>query len=228
MTRPITDSELYAAIDGAFDLWQSRYEGDLPAHTFSAGFEEKIAAIPDRHPVARRKPVRTAAAAAIIAAALTMTIGADVVPAMTRIIHGPINGNEQILHKSTDWYLSSDYDHEGETRRPVLNWMPEGWVEEKRSVFKNSTHIHFKKEDNLSLTISTHRIRPTTSMNKSTNTENAKVSFIHINGNEARLVVNENAVILDWFVENYLCTVCFIRTTPVEDAIKIAENIILK
>ena len=81
MTRPITDSELYAAIDGAFDLWQSRYEGDLPAHTFSAGFEEKIAAIPDQHPAARRrKPIRTAAAAAIIAAALTMTIGADVVP----------------------------------------------------------------------------------------------------------------------------------------------------
>ena len=147
MTRPITDSELYAAIDGAFDLWQSRYEGDLPAHTFSAGFEEKIAAIPDRHPtVRRRKPVRTAAAAAIIAAALTMTIGADVVPAAKTFRSGMVEIVSQLLPKSTDQTYTANTDHEGETRRPVLNWLPEGMVETKRDELPNSTMLAFDDE----------------------------------------------------------------------------------
>ena len=227
MTRPITDSELYAAIDGAFDLWQSRYEGDLPAHTFSAGFEEKIAAIPDRHPTARRrKPLRTAVAVAAIAATLTMTIGADVVPAAKTFRSGMVEVVSQLLPKSTDQTYTTDTDHEGETRRPVLNWLPEGMVEVKRTELTNITLLTFENADGDRLSIYTKRITegetPTTSMD----TEDALVETATIHGNQAIVSVKGDTTIIEWCSENYICSV--IGTIPTDEAVKIAENIILK
>lgn len=227
MTRPITDSELYAAIDGAFDLWQSRYEGDLPAHTFSAGFEEKIAAIPDRHPAARRrKPVRTAAAAAIIAAALTMTIGADVVPAAKNFRSGMVEVVSQLLPKSTDQTYTVDTDHEGETRRPVLNWLPEGMVEVDRNELSTITRINYENNREEELYIFTQRLTSNSDSTVSLDTEDAHVETVFINKSQALISVKEEKTIIEWCIDNYICSV--IGTIPTDEVLKVAEHIELK
>ena len=229
MAKPITDKDLHAAIDRAHDLWLAQYDGDLPEHTFSADFEAKAAAIPQKK-AHRRHPLRTTIAVAAIVAALTMTIGADVVADPIFFSRGAISGISQVLPKSTDWHYSSDYDHEGETYRPILHWIPEGWTEYDRSVYKNSTYIKFNYEPvkRSYLIISTHRVTPTSSYTSSFNTENAKVSTIDINGNEATLVVGDDYVLLDWFNGNYACSVSMGRIAAVEDVIKVAKNMELK
>ena len=227
MTRPITDSELYAAIDGAFDLWQSRYEGDLPAHTFSAGFEEKIAAIPDRHPAARRrKPVRTAAAAAIIAAALTMTIGADVVPAAKTFRSGMVEVVSQLLPKSTDQTYTVDTDHEGETRRPVLGWLPEGMVEVDRTELTNITLLTFENTNGDRFSIYTKRITEGETPTSSFDTEDAEIEEIFLHENPASLITEDHDILIIFFINNYRCSLS--GTLTADEAVKIAENIILK
>ncbi len=227
MKHIVTDKELYAAIDGAFDLWQSRYEGDLPAHTFSAGFEEKIAAIPDRHPAARRrKPVRTAAAAAIIAAALTMTIGADVVPAAKTFRSGMVEIVSQLLPKSTDQTYTADTDHEGETRRPVLGWLPEGMVETKRDELPNSTMLAFDDETGHHLSLYVKRITEGSANTSSFDTENAEVTKIQIQNYSGTLSVKKDITLLVFFINNYRCSIS--GDLSATEIIKIAENIILE
>ena len=227
MTRPITDSELYAAIDGAFDLWQSRYEGDLPAHTFSAGFEEKIAAIPDQHPAARRrKPIRTAAAAAIIAAALTMTIGADVVPPVRAFRSGVVDVLSQVLPKSTDQIYTTDADHEGETERPVFGWLPKDMVEIKRVELTNITRINFENPDGDRLSIYVKRITEGETPSFTFDTEDAETEEIILHGNPASLITEDNSVLIIFFIANYRCSIS--GTLSVEDTVRIAENITLQ
>lgn len=227
MTRPITDSELYAAIDGAFDLWQSRYEGDLPGHTFSAGFEEKIATIPDRHPTARRrKPLRTAVAVAAIAATLTMTIGADVVPAAKTFRSGMVEIVSQLLPKSTDQTYTANTDHEGETRRPVLNWLPEGMVETKRDELPNSTMLAFDDEIGHHLSLYVKRITEGSANTSSFDTENAEVTEIKIQNYPGTLSVKKDITLLVFFINNYRCSIS--GDFSATEIIKIAENIILE
>lgn len=229
MAKPITDKDLHAAIDRAHDLWLSQYDGDLPEHTFSADFEAKAAAIPQKK-AHRRHPLRTTIAVAVIVAALTMTIGADMVADPIFFSRGAISGISQVLPKSTDWHYSSDYDHEGETRRPVFHWIPEGWTECDKSLIRNTTHIEFTHEsvEKSSLIIRIHRVTPTSGHTTSFNTENAEVSTIEINGNEALLVVGDDYVLLKWFIENYSCSISMSHIVAVEDVIKFAENMELK
>lgn len=226
MTRPITDSELYAAIDGAFDLWQSRYEGDLPAHTFSAGFEEKIAAIPGTVRPTARRPLRTAVAVAAIAATLTMTIGADVVPAAKNFRSGMVEVVSQLLPKSTDQTYTADTDHEGETRRPVLNWLPEGMVETKRDEGTTSSLLNYDNSKGKRLIVYVRRIKEGSLNTSSFDTEDTQVSEIIINGNPATLAVENDHVRLIFFIDNYRCSLSGILTA--DEAVRIAENIILK
>lgn len=226
MTRPITDSELYAAIDSAFDLWQSRYEGDLPAHTFSAGFEEKIAAIPGTVRPTARRPLRTAVAVAAIAATLTMTIGADVVPAAKTFRSGMVEVVSQLLPKSTDQTYTTDTDHEGETRRPVLNWLPEGMVETKRDEQFEYTHLNFNNKDKNRLTIFVQRIFTNSSPSTSIDTEDAHVETISIGENQAVVSIKDDTTIIEWCIDNYICSV--IGTIPTEQVLKVAEHIELK
>ena len=124
----------------------------------------------------------------------------------------------------------SDYDHEGETRRPVFHWIPEGWTECDKSLIRNTTHIEFTHEsvEKSSLIIRIHRVTPTSGHTTSFNTENAEVSTIEINGNEALLVVGDDYVLLKWFIENYSCSISMSHIVAVEDVIKFAENMELK
>lgn len=226
MTRPITDSELYAAIDGAFDLWQSRYEGDLPAHTFSAGFEEKIAAIPGTVRPTARRPLRTAVAVAAIAATLTMTIGADVVPAAKTFRSGMVEVVSQLLPKSTDQTYTADTDHEGETRRPVLGWLPEGMVEVDRTELTNITLLTFENTNGDRLSIYTKRITEGETPTSSFDTEDAEIEEIFLHENPASLITEDHDILIIFFINNYRCSLS--GTLTADEAVKIAENIILK
>ena len=226
MTRPITDSELYAAIDGAFDLWQSRYEGDLPAHTFSAGFEEKIAAIPGTVRPTARRPLRTAVAVAAIAATLTMTIGADVVPAAKTFRSGMVEVVSQLLPKSTDQTYTTDADHEGETRRPVLNWLPDGMVEVDRNELSTITRINYENNREEELYIFTQRLTSNSDSTVSLDTEDAHVETVFINNSQALISVKEEKTIIEWCIDNYVCSV--IGTIPTDEVLKVAEHIELK
>lgn len=226
MAKPITDKDIYAAIDGAFDLWQSDYEGELPAHTFSADFEAKAAAIPEAHKPSMRRPLRTAAAVAVIAATLTMTISADVVPAAKTFRSGMVEIVSQWLPKSTDQIYTADTDHEGETKRPVLGWLPEGMMETDRTVLRNTTRITFENTAGDRLYIYTHRITEGSANTVSIDTEDAQVSELILHNNPATMAVEDGRTLIEFFIDNYNCSV--IGTTSTEQVLKVAEHIELK
>ena len=225
MAKPITDKDLHAAIDRAHDLWLSQYDGDLPEHTFSADFEAKAAAIPQKK-AHRRHPLRTTIAVAAIVAALTMTIGADVVADPIFFSRGAISGISQVLPKSTDWVVTSSWDHEGETWRPVFKWLPEGLTETYHKELTNLTHLSYLNDKGQKLTIFTRRISKGASPSISLDTEGAEVSTIRINGKQATLVTEDDSTMILYFIKNYDCHI--ISTLPTEDVIKIAKNMELK
>ena len=226
MTKQITDQELHAAIDGAFDLWQSRYEGDLPEHTFSADFETKVAAIPETKPSHRRKPIRTVAAVAAIVATLTMTVGAELLPPVRTFRSGMVEIVSQLLPKSTDQTYTADTDHEGETRRPVLGWLPEDMTQTDRTDLPNTTRIVFENTDGDRLSIYTHRVTEGSANTVSIDTEDAKVSELILHNNPATMAVENDRTLIEFFIDNYNCSV--ISTIPTEQVLKVAENIELK
>ena len=225
MAKPVNDKDLQNAIHNAYDLWLTQYDGDLPEHTFSADFEYKAASIPGQK-ISRRRPLRTAVMIAALLAMLTMTIGANMVDDPTFFSRGVISGMSQILPKSTDWVLTSSWDHEGETWRPVLKWLPEGLTEIDRNESTDLTRIRYLNDNGQKLTIFTHRNPKGSGPTISFDTEGAEVSTIRINGNQATLVTEGDCTMILYFIKNYDCHI--ISTLPTEDVIKIARNLRLK
>ena len=79
----ITDEMLQEAAHGACEQWLASYPDPAPDHTFSAGFEQKINRL-IHHPH-RRKGLRSLLIAAIIAALMTATVGAEVLQPAKKI-----------------------------------------------------------------------------------------------------------------------------------------------
>ncbi len=220
----ITDEMLREAAHGACEQWLASYPDPAPDHTFSPGFEQKINRL-IHHPY-RRKGLRSLLIAAIIAALMTMTVGADVVPLPTRFSRNSVQIREQILHKSTDWTYTTLFDHTGETRRPVLGWLPAGMTETDRFEFPTVTHIDYKKTNDEYLTVYVHRITVGSANTSSFDTEDAAVSEIDIKGYPALLSVKKNKTLILWFIENYRCSIS--GTLSTDEIVKVAENMILE
>lgn len=220
----ITDEMLREAAPKACELWLATFPDDLPEHIFSARFErkmEKLLRYPYRHRRMRRLLI-----AVVAAALLTMTVGATVLPPVKAFRSGVVNVFSQLLPKSTDQTYTTDYDHEGPTKRPVLGWLPEGMVEGKRTELTNITRINFENTDGDRLSIYTKRITKGETPTSSFDTEDAKVSEITLHGTPATLITEDNEILLVFFIDNYRCSVS--GTVTAKEAVKVAENIILK
>lgn len=220
----ITDEMLQKAAHGACEQWLASYPDPAPDHTFSPGFEQKINRL-IHHPH-RRKGLRSLLIAAIIAALMTATVGAEVLqPAKTFRI-GVVQVLSQVLPKSTDQIYTTDADHEGETKRPVLGWLPEGMVETRRSEQPEYTHLNFENSSNEWVTVFIRRIAKDSGNTSSFDTEDAQVNEIKINGITATISVKKETAVLIYFIDNYRCSIS--GSISADNLIKIAENIILK
>ncbi len=220
----ITDEMLREAAPGACELWLATFSDDLPEHVFSARFERKMEKLL-RHPHRRigwRGPVAAVAAAAL----LTMTVGAEVLPPVRAFRSGVVHVLSQVFPKSTDQIYTTDADHESETRRPVLGWLPEGMTQTDRTELTNSTLLTFENTDGDRLSIYTKRITEGSVTTDSIDTEDAEVSEITINGRIALLSIKGETTIIDWFIDNYNCSV--VGTLKPNEVLKIAENIELE
>ncbi len=220
----ITDEMLRQAAPKACDLWLATLPDDLPEHIFSARFEQKMEKLL-RH-LYRYRRMRSLLIAAVAAALLTMTVGATVLPPIRAFRSGVVDVLSQLLPKSTDQIYTTDADHEGATRRPVLGWLPEGMVETKRSEQPEYTHLNFNMSNENFITVFVQRIFNNSSPSTSIDTEDAHTETIFINGNPALISIKEETTIIEWCIDNYICSV--IGTIPTEEVLKVAENIELK
>ena len=220
----ITDEMLREAAPDACELWLTTLSDDLPEHVFSAHFEKKMEKLL-RHPYRHRR-MRSLLIAAVAAALLTMTVGATVLPPIRAFRSGVVHVLSQVLPKSTDQIYTTDTDHEGETRRPVLGWLPEGMVETKRDEDANSSLLNYDNSKDKRLIVYVRRIKESSTNTSSFDTEDAQVSEVLINGNLATLAVEKDHVRLIFFIDNYRCSLSGILTA--DEVVKIAKNIILK
>jgi len=191
-------------------------------HHFSAAFEHKMGRLADKH---NRLPLKFLITAATIAA-LTITVGAEVLPPVRAFRSGVVHVLSQVFPKSTDQIYTTDADHEGETRRPVLNWLPKDMVEIKRVELTNITRINFENTDGDRLSIYTKRITEGETPSFTFDTEDAETEEIILHGNPASLITEDNSVLIIFFIANYRCSIS--GTLSVEDTVRIAENIELK
>ena len=148
------------------------------------------------------------------------------VPAAKTFRSGVVEIVSQLLPKSTDQTYTADTDHEGEIRRPVLNWLPEGMVETKRDEGTTSSLLNYDNSKGKRLIVYIRRIKEGSLNTSSFDTEDAQVSEIIISGNPAILAVEKDHVRLIFFINNYRCSLS--GTLTADEAVKIAENIILK
>ena len=220
----ITDEMLREAAHGACEQWLASYPDPAPDHTFSAGFEQKINRL-IHHPH-RRKGLRSLLIAAIIAALMTATVGAEVLqPAKTFRI-GVVQVLSQVLPKSTDQMATTTEEDVGPTRRPVLEWLPEGMVEVKREEGELATLLKYEDPKEKHVVVDVLRIMKNGAATFSTDTEDAQVEEIEVHGRPATLITENDRVRLILFIDNYRC---FIGSTcPVEEVVKVAENMILE
>jgi len=220
----ITDEMLTHAAPHACTLWLETTSAEIPRQAASLRFERKIARLlrhPHR-PIGWRGPVAAVAAAAL----LTMTVGAEVLPPVRAFRSGVVHVLSQVLPKSTDQIYTTDADHEGETKRPVLGWLPENMVEIKRVELTNITRINFENPDGDRLSIHTKRITEGETPSFTFDTEDAETEEIILHGNPASLITEDNSVLIIFFIANYRCSIS--GTLSVEDTVRIAENIILQ
>ncbi len=220
----ITDEALFAAARDAREQWLASYPDPAPHHAFSTDFERKIKKLAD-HPH-RRVRLRTLLIAAVIAALTTMTVGAEVLPPVRAFHSGVVHVLSQVLPKSTDQIYTTDADHEGPTRRPVLGWLPEGMVETRKSEQPEYTHLNFENSSNEWVIVSVRRITEDSGNTSSFDTEDAQVNEIKINGITATISVKKETAVLIYFIDNYRCSIS--GSISANNLIKIAENIILK
>lgn len=191
-------------------------------HEFSVGFENKMERLTNKH---NRLPLKFLITAATVAA-LTMTAGAEALPPVKAFRSGVVHVLSQVFPKSTDQIYTTDADHEGETRRPVLGWLPEGMTQTDRTELTNSTLLTFENADGDRLSIYIKRITEGSANTSSFDTEDAAVTEIEINGNLGTLATEKNRARLVFFIDNYRCSLS--GTLTADEAAKIAENIILK
>ena len=191
-------------------------------HEFSVGFENKMGRLTNKH---NRLPLKFLITAATIAA-LTMTAGAEVLPPVRAFRSGVVHVLSQVFPKSTDQIYTTDADHEGETRRPVLGWLPEGMTQTDRTELTNSTLLTFENADGDRLSIYIKRITEGSANTSSFDTEDAAVTEIEINGITATISVKKETAVLIYFIDNYRCSIS--GSISADNLIKIAENIELK
>lgn len=220
------DKLLYEKIGACRDRWLESQPEQCEPHHFSEAF---LADLPELAKRSRRSPwriLRIAAAVAALLAALTLTIGAELLPPVEFFRNGVVNILSQVLPKSTDQTYTSNYDHEGETKRPVLGWLPEGMVETECNENPISSLLNYKDNNNRELTIYIKRVTKTSANTSSFDTENAQVQEIPLHSSMATLSVKNGMVLIVFFIDNYRCSLS--GTFTVDEAVKIAENIILK
>lgn len=220
------DELLYEKIGACRDRWLESQPEQCAPHDFSEVFKARLSEIGKQ---SRRGPwriLRIAAAVAVLLAALTLTIGAELLPSVRAFRSGVVYVLSQVLPKSTDQIYTTDADHEGETKRPVLGWLPEGMVETERFNFPPATHINLKNTDGEVITLFVLRIAVGSAYRSSFDTEDAQVSELEVNGYPALLSAKKNKTLLIWFIENYRCSLS--GTLSTDEIVKIAENIILK
>ena len=219
------DKLLYEKIGACRDRWLESQPEQCEPHHFSEAFKARLSEIGKQ---SRRGPwriLRIAAVVAALLAALTLTIGAELLPPVRAFRSGVVHVLSQVLPKSTDQIYTTDADHEGETKRPVLGWLPEGMVETKRDEQPEYTHLRFEGK-NKTLVLYIRRITNNASVSASFDTEDAQVTEIFINENSGTLAVEQDRIRLIFFVDNYRCSLS--GTLTADEAVKIAENIILK
>lgn len=218
------DKLLYEKIGACRDRWLESQPEQCESHHFSETFLVGLSEI-GKHSRSPWRILRIVAAVAALLAALTLTIGAELIPPVRAFRSGVVHVLSQVLPKSTDQIYTTDADHEGETKRPVLGWMPEGMVETKRDEQPEYTHMRFEGE-NKTLVLYIRRITNNASVSASFDTEDAQVTEIFINENFGTLAVEQDRIRLIFFVDNYRCSLS--GTLTADEAVKIAENIILK
>lgn len=219
------DELLYEKIGACRDRWLESQPEQCAPHDFSEVFKARLSEIGKQ---SRRGPwriLRIAAAVAVLLAALTLTIGAELLPPVRAFRSGVVHVLSQVFPKSTDQIYTTNADHEGETKRPVLGWLPEGMVETKRDEQPEYTHMRFEGE-NKTLVLYIRRITNNASVSASFDTEDAQVTEIFINENFGTLAVEQDRIRLIFFVDNYRCSLS--GTLSTDEIVKIAENIILK
>ena len=220
------DKLLYEKIGACRDRWLESQPEQCEPHHFSDAF---LAGLPEIGKHSRRSPwriLRIAAAVAALLAALTLTIGAELLPPVEFFRNGVVNILSQVLPKSTDQTYTSNYDHEGETKRPVLGWLPEGMVEVKRDEGELATLLKYEAPNGKHIVIYSNRIGKKAASTSTFDTENARVEDISINGTPGTLSVKANKTILIFFIDNYRCSIG--GNLSEEEIINIAEHIFLK
>lgn len=220
------DKLLYEKIGACRDRWLESQSKQCEPHVFSEAFLAGLSEI-GKH--SRRSPwrlLRIAAVVAVLLAALTLTIGAELLPPVRAFRSGVVHVLSQVFPKSTDQIYTTDADHEGETKRPVLGWLPEGMVETECNEGTISSLLNYKDNNNRELTIYIKRITKTSANTSSFDIENAQVKEIPLHGSIATLAVKNGMVLIIYFIDNYRCSLS--GTLPTEEMVKIAENMILQ
>jgi len=130
----ITDEMLTHAAPHACTLWLETTSAEIPRQAASLRFERKMARLlrHPRRPIGWHGPVAAVAAAAL----LTMTVGAEMLSPVRAFRSGVVHVLSQVFPKSTDQIYTTDADHEGETKQPVLEGItaPVKTIQEKTIV----------------------------------------------------------------------------------------------
>ena len=220
------DKLLYEKIGACRDRWLESQPEQCESHHFSEAFLVKLSEIGKHSRRSTWRILRIAAVVAALLAALTLTIGAELLPPVRAFRSGVVHVLSQVLPKSTDQIYTTNADHEGETKRPVLGWLPEGMVEVDRNELTTITRINFENKKGKEFILYVRRITEGSGNTSSFDTEDAQVEELVINGNPATLATENDRTRLVFFIDNYRCSLG--GTLTVDEAIKIVENIILK
>ena len=106
-----------------------------------------------------------------------------------------------------------------------LNWVPDGFklVEYDPDTFGGEEYVYMNNDNELTVSLLGSQAEVTL------DTENAQVSSININGYSATQIIKDDVTQLIWADEQqgFLIYIYSFGTTPLEDIIRVAENIII-